>query len=202
MIWIKICGMTTPSAVKAALEAGADAIGFVFAPSARRIPAAVARLLAQPARGRLTCAAVMRHPSQAEVNEVLEVFTPDLLQTDHEDLHSLQLPADLPVLPVFRELPDEAAMLPRRILFEGADSGTGVRADWSAARRLAKQAELILAGGLNETNIALALQQVQPFGVDVSSGVEERPGLKSPSAIARFVAAARSSAEAAAREFT
>jgi len=202
MIWIKICGLTTPAAVNAAREAGADAIGFVFSPSPRRISAAAARLLAEPARGRLTCTAVMRHPSQAEVDEVLEVFTPDLLQTDHEDLQRLQLPPGLPMLPVFRKLADEAMMLPRRILFEAADSGAGVRADWSAARRLAEQVQVILAGGLNETNIAAALRQVRPFGVDVSSGVEERPGLKSPAAIARFIAAARSTAAAAAREFT
>jgi phosphoribosylanthranilate isomerase len=63
--------------------------------------------------------------------------------------------------------------------------------DWSIAAALARHTELVLAGGLSEANVAAAIAQVHPFGVDVSSGVEESPGVKSPAAIARFVAAVR-----------
>ncbi len=188
--WIKICGLTTPEAVEAALAAQVDAIGFVFAPSVRRVTPQRALELAAPARGRVKIVAVTRHPSQAEVDEVVAVFEPDLFQTDAIDLQSLRLPAQLTTLPVLRGAPTGA--LPPRVLFEGATSGSGVPCDWSAAHVVARRTELILAGGLNGDNVAAAIAEVAPFGVDVSSGVEERPGVKSPAAIARFVAAARS----------
>src|SRR5579871_2865443 len=93
--WIKICGMTTPEAVDAALEAGVDAIGFVFAASRRRITPHRAAQLAAVARGRLQCVAVMRHPQQQALDEVLEAFQPDVLQSDAEDFAALHLPATL-----------------------------------------------------------------------------------------------------------
>jgi phosphoribosylanthranilate isomerase len=77
------------------------------------------------------------------------------------------------------------------LLFEGLTSGSGMPADWVTASQLARRSELILAGGLNATNVATAIAAVNPFGVDVSSGVEERPGIKSQAEIARFVSAAR-----------
>ena len=188
--WIKICGLTTPEAVEAALAAQVDAIGFVFAQSVRRVTPQRALELAAPARGRVKIVAVTRHPSQAEVDEVVAVFKPDLFQTDAIDLQSLRLPGQLATLPVLRGAPTGA--VPMRILFEGATSGSGVPCDWTAAQLVARQTELILAGGLNDENVVAAIAEVAPFGVDVSSGVEERPGVKSPAAIARFVAAARS----------
>jgi phosphoribosylanthranilate isomerase len=187
--WIKICGMTTPEAVEACLAAEVDAIGFVFAESVRRVTPARAASLAAPARGRLACAAVTRHPTQQLIDEVIAVFQPDLLQTDSDDLHRLRLPLQLPLLPVFRS---RAQNLPSRFLFESHTSGSGTTADWTLASQLAAQSELILAGGLNATNVATAIATVNPFGVDVSSGVEERPGIKSQTEIMRFVSAARS----------
>jgi phosphoribosylanthranilate isomerase len=86
--------------------------------------------------------------------------------------------------------------LPERVLFEGAVSGIGVPCDWSAARALASRTQLVLAGGLTVRNVAAAISAVHPFGVDVSSGVEERPGVKSPQEIARFVEAARQEGKA------
>jgi phosphoribosylanthranilate isomerase len=198
-MWIKICGMTTPEAVAAALEAGADAIGFVFAESVRRVTPAQAARLAAPARGKLACVAVTRHPSQQALDEMLEVFQPDVLQTDAADLQILQVPTELTRLPVLRGTPNGA--VPRRILFEGLVSGAGKTCDWSSARLLARHTELVLAGGLNADNLASAIAEVEPFGVDVSSGVESRPGIKDPAEIARFVRAARA-APAIAQERT
>jgi phosphoribosylanthranilate isomerase len=192
-LWIKICGMTTPEAVEASLEARVDAIGFVFAESVRQLTPRQAAALAAPARGRVLCTAVTRHPTQRALDEIMEVFKPDLLQTDAEDLPGLHLPPQLPLLPVFRQRPSEEQRLPVRLLFEGLTSGSGVPSDWGTARAVAARAELILAGGLNAANVAAAIEEVHPFGVDVSSGVEERRGIKSPAAIARFVSAARCS---------
>ncbi len=195
-MWIKICGMTTPAAVQAALDAQVEAIGFVFAPSMRELTPPAAAALAQPARGRVRCVAVTHHPSQAWVDDIVRIFAPDLLQSDAEDLRILRLPASLETLAVVREGGPLPAPLPTRILYEGARSGRGRPVDWSAARSLARATQMVLAGGLNEANVAAAISRVVPCGVDVSSGVEERPGIKSPAAIMSFVAAARAAAAA------
>jgi phosphoribosylanthranilate isomerase len=191
-MWIKICGLTTPDAVAAALDAGADAIGFVFAKSVRQVTPREALDLAKPARGRVRCVAVTRHPRQQDIDEMISLFKPDVLQTDADDLELLKLPTQLELLPVLRGAPaDPGAKLPSRLLFEGATSGAGTLADWTAARHVARRTELVLAGGLNPGNVAAAIEAVQPFGVDVSSGVEARPGMKSPAEIANFVRAVR-----------
>jgi phosphoribosylanthranilate isomerase len=196
-MWIKICGLTTAAAVAAALEAHVDAIGFVFASSVRELAPESAAALARPARGRVRCVAVTRHPTQAAVDEIVRVFAPDLLQSDAEDLAQLRLPAALETLAVVREGGALPLPLPGRILFEGPASGRGAVSDWSAAAALARRTQLVLAGGLNALNVGAAIAQVRPFGVDVSSGVEERPGLKSPAAIMSFVAAVRGARVAA-----
>jgi phosphoribosylanthranilate isomerase len=192
--------MTTPEAVAAALDAQVDAIGFVFADSVRRLTPEAAARLAAPARGKLACVAVTRHPSQQALDEILEIFRPDVLQTDAADLATLRVPAELQRLPVLRSISSSGAV-PVRILFEGLASGTGRTCDWGSARQLARRTELILAGGLRTDNVAAAITEVQPFGVDVSSGVESRPGIKSPAEIARFAHAARA-ANAIAQEIS
>ena len=197
-MWIKICGMTTPEAVAAAMQAQVDAIGFVFARSPRRLSPQLARQLAAAVRGRIRCVAVTRHPTQAALEQILAVFEPDILQTDAADLQALRLPAALELLPVFRAGETLSGELPARILFEGPRSGTGVAADWQAAHELARRTAVVLAGGLRSGNVAAAIAAVRPFGVDVSSGVEERSGIKSPRAITQFVAAVRSAAAPAA----
>jgi phosphoribosylanthranilate isomerase len=191
--WIKICGMTSEAAVAAALEAGVDAIGFVFAPSVRQVSAVRARELALPARDRVSCIAVTQHPTQLLIDEIVRVFQPDILQTDIEDFAGLQLPSTLPRLPVLRAGVATAlsGSLPARMLFEGPRSGTGQTSDWKEAATLARQTRLLLAGGLNQHNVAAAIAQVRPAGVDTSSGVEDHPGIKSAVKIAAFVRAAR-----------
>lgn len=193
--FIKICGMTDERAVQAALAAGADAIGFVFAESVRQVTPQRAAELAAPARGRLQCVAVTQHPAAELLEQVFALFRPDVLQTDREDFDAIQLPPGVSGWPVLRGAPSTADMAAlhsgQRVLFEGPRSGTGKLADWSAARSLAARCELILAGGLAPANIEQAIDNVRPFGVDVSSGVEEAPGRKAPALIEEFVASAR-----------
>jgi phosphoribosylanthranilate isomerase len=190
-LFIKICGMTTPVAVDASLSCEVDAIGFVFAPSVRQVDARRANDLAAPARHKVACVAVTRHPTRAQVAEILRDFKPDILQTDIDDLDTLDLPGSLSVLPVMRPGPQRACVLPGRVLFEGPVSGSGQTTDWDAAAELALRSQVILAGGLNPVNVGIAVRSVRPFGVDVSSGVEESPGVKSSGKIEQFVAAAR-----------
>jgi phosphoribosylanthranilate isomerase len=211
-LWIKICGLTSPEAVAMAVACGADALGFVFhAGSARDLTPARAAALARDVPRHVLRVAVTRHPAQSLVAAIAAGFAPDLLQTDLADLASLRLPAGLAVLPVLRAgaVPARAtpagatrpgaasAPLPARFLYEGAASGSGLLADWREAAALARQAELVLAGGLTPANVAEAVTAVRPFGVDVSSGVEDAPGHKDPERIRAFVAAARAAAGAA-----
>jgi phosphoribosylanthranilate isomerase len=192
--FIKVCGMTTSDAVRAALDCRVDAIGFVFAESLRQVSAQRASQLAAPARQRVACVAVTRHPRREAVHAILREFRPDILQTDLEDLDALDLPRELSVLPVLRSGTRDGCTLPPRFLYEGPVSGSGQTTDWNDAAGLALRAQLILAGGLHPHNVGDALRQVRPFGVDVSSGVEVSPGIKSPEKIAQFVAAARAAA--------
>lgn len=198
-LWVKVCGLTTAAAVAAAVDAGVDAIGFVFAESKRKVTPQRAAELARDVPKHIVRVAVMLHPSQRELDEVWSQFRPDVLQTDIEDLAALQIPNGLAVTPVVRagrELPRE---LPSRMLFEGPVSGTGTTTDWSAAAQLASCTQLILAGGLKPTNVAAAIVAARPFGVDVSSGVEAEPGLKDPAKIHEFVRNARAAANGVTR---
>lgn len=193
--FIKICGMTDIRAVQAALDAGADAIGFVFARSVRQVTPEQAVDLARPARGRVLCVAVTQHPAGELLEHVFEVFRPDVLQTDREDFSRIRLPAGVEGWPVLRgrQSDQDASALHsgQRALFEGLRSGTGAVSDWSAATELAARCSLILAGGLSPGNVEQAIDTVRPYGVDVSSGVEEAPGRKSPELISSFVSGAR-----------
>ncbi|MGQ0383157.1 MAG: phosphoribosylanthranilate isomerase [Gammaproteobacteria bacterium] len=188
-LFVKICGLTTPEAVDAAVAAGADAVGFVFhAPSRRNVGPARAAELAGRCPDGIQRVAVMLSPAQGEVECLLAAFRPDALQADAEALARLQLPAGIGRLPVCRSAVEPP---PGRILFDARTSGAGLRADWNVASALARRSELLLAGGLDASNVAGAIAAVRPFGVDVSSGVERAPGLKDPVRIRAFIAAAR-----------
>ncbi|HET8697323.1 MAG TPA: phosphoribosylanthranilate isomerase [Gammaproteobacteria bacterium] len=193
---VKICGLTTLDAVEAAVAAGADAVGFVFARSPREVTPERAAELSAGVPARVKRVAVMRHPAPARVRRVLEVFAPDWLQTDAADLAQIELPPGCAPLPVLRTGSGATAGAPARVLFEGLTSGSGRLADWDEARELARHRELVLAGGLTPDNVADAIRAVRPWGVDVSSGVEQSPGRKDPVKIREFVARVRAMEDA------
>jgi phosphoribosylanthranilate isomerase len=194
--WIKVCGLTTADAVAAAVDAGADAVGFVFhAPSPRNVTPDDALRLARDVPRHVLRVAVTLHPSQELVDEIAAVFRPDALQSDAEDFERLRLPWGMASLPVLRSGGPRPAEWPERFLYEGPRSGAGTTADWDEARALAMHGDLVLAGGLRPENVAEAIERVRPFGVDVSSGVESAPGRKDPARIREFVEAARRVAE-------
>jgi phosphoribosylanthranilate isomerase len=191
-MFVKICGMTSPEAIAAAVRAGADAVGFVFAPSPREVTPERAKELCAGLPGHVVRVAVMRHPEPARWQQALTVFAPDWLQTDAADLATITLPGGCTALPVYRDGNAPADTdLPDRLLYEGTASGTGRLADWDEAHGLARVAEVILAGGLTADNIGAAVEFVHPWGVDVSSGVERERGVKDPAKIEEFVARVR-----------
>lgn len=186
-VLVKICGMTDDAGIEAAIEAGADALGFVFyAPSPRNLTPRRAAELAAAAPSNVLRVAVMLHPEAEDWLAVQQALQPDVLQTDYEDFDYLDVQDGIEKWPVIREgaVPCE---LPAAFVYEGSQSGKGQKVDWQVAATLAKQHKLILAGGLTADNVAAAIGEVQPYGVDVSSAVESQPGVKDAKKIRAFV---------------
>jgi phosphoribosylanthranilate isomerase len=192
-MFVKICGINSPEALAAAVEAGADALGFVFvAGSPREVTPERAKELCAGLPPEIIRVAVMRHPHKEHWQRAVEIFEPNWLQTDAEDFKWITLPPSCLALRVYRDTNAPAdSDLPDRLLYEGTHSGSGRVADWDEASGLARVAEVILAGGLTVDNVADAIRFVHPWGVDVSSGVESERGVKDPAKIKSFVARVR-----------
>jgi phosphoribosylanthranilate isomerase len=220
-MWIKICANTNLEDAQLAAELGADAVGFVFAPSARQVTAAqVAHITPHLPEG-IECVGVFPALPAQEIARVAQECGLNVVQ-----LHggvSLELVRQLydifngqvkliQTVPwqvdadgasgavVAQHLRDIAADdLVDRVLIDSkvgaASGGTGVSFDWNTARPTLSEAgsglKLIVAGGLRADNVAEAVRQLNPWGVDVASGVEAEPGKKSPEKLAAFIRAAR-----------
>jgi phosphoribosylanthranilate isomerase len=206
----KICGITTPEALRAALDGGAGWLGFAFfEKSPRNIAPDAAARLAQPVKGRAKVVALAVDPSNADVDRIVAGLRPDLLQ-----LHGKETPARvreiavragcgvIKVLPV-SEASDVAAAaaydgLVDHLMFDAKPpkdaerpGGLGAPFDWTllSGRRFARP--WFLAGGLDPWNVAAAIKASGAPLVDVSSGVERGPGLKDPALITAFLDAVR-----------
>lgn len=188
--FVKICGLSEAEHVAAAVAAGADAVGFVFAKSVRQVTPLEAATLASAVPPHVKRVAVMLHPTNDEWQDVLATFAPDVLQTDAEDFASLDVPDAIERWGVYRE-GGQAVTAKGRYVYEGAKSGQGETVDWTRAATVAKNGNMILAGGLAASNVAEAIAVVSPYGVDVSSAVESAPGKKNTNLINEFVSAAR-----------
>ncbi len=201
MTWIKICGVTTADDARLVVAAGADAIGLNFVlGSKRRVSQEQAKALIDAVAGRLEVVAVVVEPTDLEVKELREELGISWLQ-----LHGAEPPARvLRLLPyAYKAVPIEDAADARlaatfggeRLLVDtkvsGELGGSGKVFDWQLVKALASQRSLILAGGLTPGNVAGAVRELRPFGVDVASGVESAPGRKDAHKIAEFVRAVR-----------
>ena len=189
-MFIKICGITTESAVEAAVAAGADALGFVFADSVRQITPERAVELTANLSPNTARVAVMLHPSPAYWDLVRDVFQPDWLQTDVKDFAVLDVPEHIGRLPVYRDTMDmdpATTDWPEHLLFEGKRSGQGALSDWDRAAAIARRSCILLAGGLDPDNVTDAITRVHPWGVDVSSGIESSIGKKDHLLMKKFI---------------
>jgi phosphoribosylanthranilate isomerase len=187
---VKICGLTDAGAVEAAVDAGADAVGFVFAESVRKVSVAQAKQISAEVPDRVLRVAVMLHPTEEQWQEVQEQFGPNVLQTDAADFEYLDVADDIRRWPVIRE-GEIVDAVQEEFVYEGVTSGHGQVVDWQKAADLAHSGRMILAGGLTVDNVAQAISQVAPWGIDVSSAVEHSPGQKDPDKIREFVSAAK-----------
>jgi phosphoribosylanthranilate isomerase len=179
---VKICGIRDESTLRAAIEAGTDAVGFVVAaPSSPRcveIERAADLIAAVPAF--VTPVVVSRHPDPEGLARLFAIAPPAWLQTDLADFAGFELPPGWRGLPVLRSEEQALGLAEdwRMVLCEGAASGRGEIGDWDFAARVASERAVVLAGGLDADNVGPAVRRVRPFAVDVSSGVESAPGIK------------------------
>lgn len=210
MTGTKICGLSTPETVAAALDGGAAFIGFnFFPPSPRHVTPDAAARLAPPARGKATIVAVTVDPDDDLVDRLMATLRPDLIQ-----LHGRETPSRareiaaragvgvIKALPVSESADLDAARafdsVVEHLMFDAKPppdaqmpGGLGSAFDWTilAGRRFARP--YLLAGGLDPWNVGEALRQSGAPIVDVSSGVERGPGIKDPGLISAFLEAVR-----------
>jgi len=204
MTWIKICGVTRAADAERVVELGVAALGLNFVHgSKRRVSIEQARPIVEAVRGRIELVAVVADPTDDEVKEL----------RDELGIESLQLHGQEPAARVSRLAPrafkavaiEDAADARRAASYPGerllvdtkvgaSSGGTGKVFDWQLVTELARARALILAGGLTPRNVAAAIHVLQPYGVDVASGVESAPGIKDHELMAAFVLSVRSAA--------
>jgi phosphoribosylanthranilate isomerase len=191
---VKICGLKTEAALEAALAGGADYIGLVFFPqSPRNVPLATATALADTARGRAQVVALMVDPDDALIDMVMAAAAPDVLQ-----LHGEETPERAAHIrrrwgtPVMKAIKVETSQDAHAALADGTrPGGNGAPFDWRTLLGVKDQVSFVLSGGLTPDNVAEAIRATGAPVVDVSSGVETRPGEKDPDLIGRFLRAAK-----------
>jgi phosphoribosylanthranilate isomerase len=204
-IKIKICGITNAQDAEAAVAAGADALGFVFyAQSPRCIEPAVAKRIIAQLPPFILSVGVFVNQDQETIRNIYNECGLAFAQLHGDETPAFCESLGRPILRALR-LRDRGSLLAlaeykgrmdvRGFVVDAfsaeAYGGTGQTVDWSLAREVAKAAPILLAGGLTPGNVQEAVRQVQPYGVDVSSGVEERPGKKDHEKIRAFTRAIR-----------
>ena len=188
MTKVKICGLSTKEAVKTAVSAGADYIGFVFAPSKRQVTLEQAAELAKFIPSHIQKVGVFVSPSRAELLEAVDKVGLDLVQVHGQVADDLF--EDLPCASIQAVQVDGDGHVPNSqadyLLFDAPVAGSGQTFDWGQLDTTELAQPFFIAGGLNEDNVARAIQHFSPFAVDVSSGVETN-GQKDHEKIRRFI---------------
>ena len=199
MTKIKICGIKTLKDALAAIDAGADYLGFNFYPES-------ARFIEKSTCAEITSVLKRNHPQiklvgvfvnspVEEVKSILDACSLDLAQLHGDETPEMFAQLAPHVFRAFRGIPEsnvgyernEAPVMLIDAAVKGIYGGSGVTADWTSAAELAKKYPLLLAGGLTPENVADAVRQVQPWGVDVASGVESTLGEKDAAKMVKFV---------------
>ncbi|HKJ16464.1 MAG TPA: phosphoribosylanthranilate isomerase [Xanthomonadales bacterium] len=195
---IKICGLTRPQDVCSAVVAGSDALGFVFAPlSARRLEKEAARTLVRDVPAFIDRVGLFQDQEAEEVAGVLDQVPLNLLQFHGSESAEYCRQFGMPYIKAI-SMTDDDALASAESEFEdaaglvldshqiGKPGGTGVPFDWSGIRE--SELPLVIAGGLNPSNVSQLVQIYKPWAVDVSSGVESRPGVKDKTLVEKFIA--------------
>jgi phosphoribosylanthranilate isomerase len=203
MVFTKVCGITNPGDARVAADAGADAIGLIFAESPRKVSLEEARKVSVGLPENILKVGVFVDAEPGEVLEIARGVGLDLAQ-----LHGDEMPeavaairnAGLPVMKALRVRNTEALGALERYeadLFmldawsARARGGTGETFDWRLAKSVKGRGNIVVSGGLTPENVREAVEFFEPYGVDASSSLEERPGKKSGERVRRFVRAAK-----------
>jgi phosphoribosylanthranilate isomerase len=200
MIRVKICGITNAADALAAIEAGANLIGFNFyAKSARHISEAEAAKIRRQLPKRVEAVGIFVNAPVTEVIALCKSLKLDAAQLHGDESPEVvsEIAATIPVIKAFRVEPDfrleTLGEFPETFAFlfdaahTGQYGGTGRTTDWDVARRAAVGHRIILAGGLNVENVAAAVRIVRPYAIDVASGVESKPGKKDHERLREFI---------------
>jgi phosphoribosylanthranilate isomerase len=204
MTKIKICGIKTINDALAAITAGADYLGFNFYPkSPRYVEVGMVRNIMSVVRqnGRVKSVGVFVNTSVDEILATMETLGLNLAQLHGDETVEMLNQLGGKGFKAFRGIPENVDEFARSespaflvdASVKGLYGGSGVTADWDGAAELAKKYPLLLAGGLTPENVAEAVRRVQPWGVDVASGVESAPGEKDAAKLSAFVRAVRAS---------
>jgi phosphoribosylanthranilate isomerase len=204
-VLVKICGITSEADALLAVGLGADALGFVFAPSPRQVAAQAVRRIIERVPPEILTVGVFRNEARTRVVEIVNGIGLRAAQLhgdeSPEDTRwvATRVPVTIKAFPAghrnIARLEEYGADV---VLVDAESPGSGEVFDWRLAEGVADPARLIVSGGLNPGNVGDAIAHLHPFGVDVSSGVESEPGRKDPRAVQAFVAAARRAAAAVA----
>jgi phosphoribosylanthranilate isomerase len=207
---VKICGLSTAATLDAALEAGADMVGFVFFPkSPRHIDLATARALGRQARGQATIVALSVDADDDTLKRIVDALSPDLMQLHGRETPArvkeigelcarpamkaigVAAPGDLAAAKAYESIADILLIDAKPPKGAALPGGNGRPFDWSLTRDFHARGPWLLSGGLDPDTVAAAIALSGARGVDVSSGVESAPGVKDSAKIRAFVAAAR-----------
>ena len=203
MTKIKICGIKTLNDARAAISAGADYVGFNFYSKGMRFiekeTCAKITSVLKKESPHIKLVGVFVNSSIEEVNDILTTCSLDLAQLHGDESPEIFAQLAPRAFKAFRGIPESINDFARNdtpaflldASVKGLYGGSGITADWNGAAELAKKYPLLLAGGLTPENVAEAVRRVEPWGVDVASGVESAPGEKDASKMKAFVQAVR-----------
>lgn len=193
-MFVKICGITNEDDALLAVAMGADAVGFVLAPSPRQIAAQKVRDIVRRLPPEILTVAVFRDEHPRRVSEIARACGVGAVQ-----LHGHESPSDVSEVLAHVRIVIKAVVAgtvdaaradqfgTRMVLVDAPAPGSGNVFDWKLAAEVPDGLDILLAGGLNPENVATGIRLVKPWGVDVSSGVELSPGRKDPILVKRFI---------------
>lgn len=207
-VFVKICGTTTEEDALLSVALGADAVGFIFAPSPRQITVEAASDIIKRLPHEIVPVGVFRNTPTSRILEQVVASGVRAVQ-----LHGMETPAEVAMvkkklpIPVWKAVDATKEDLSRIeryhadvILVDGPNPGSGKRFPWERLATMPQAVPMMLAGGLRPDNVAEAITRLRPWGIDVVSGVESAPGKKDPVKLHEFIANARAAHEPVSQE--
>ncbi len=206
-MFIKICGMTNADDALLAAGLGADAVGFIFAPSPRQVTPGRVRSIIERLPGTVLAVGVFRNEAKERVVEITNRTGIRAVQLhgneSPEETHWIneRVPSVIRAVPAgSKAMVEHDAFGKVRFLIDAPRPGSGETFDWEMLRDHRIERDFILAGGLTPDNVVEAIRTVRPWGVDVASGVEDRPGIKDATKLNQFIANVRAEPSPITRE--